>query len=337
MQRSLDLWRSMHGGAFAGAKVLVTGGAGFIGSHLCQALSALGARVVALDDLSGGGDGDFAAIGPVEFARGSILDESLLTRCVEGCRYVFHQAALGSVPGSVKEPVRYYDVNCTGTIRVLEAARAAGVKRVMFAASASAYGSSEVLPKVETMPAEPISPYAASKVAGEAFLRAYSASYPALDTVALRYFNIFGPRQNANSAYAAAIAAFATAALSGKSPTIFGDGEQSRDFTDVDNVVHANLLAARSERALGGEVINIATGRRVTVNELVGEVIAFVRNRNLRPTHASERAGDVRHSLADIERAKQLLGYEPIVDFREGLTETLEWYATQHRPAARVP
>ena len=331
MQRSLDLWQSIHGDAFAGAKVLVTGGAGFIGSHLCSALARLGANVVALDDLSGGGDRNFAEIGRVEFVRGSILDKPLLEQCIADCRYVFHQAALGSVPGSVKEPVRYYDVNVTGTINVLEAARAAGVQRLMFAASASAYGSSEALPKVETMAAEPISPYAASKVAGEAFLRAYSASYPALDTVALRYFNIFGPRQNANSAYAAAIAAFATAALAGKPPTIFGDGEQSRDFTHVDNVVHANLLASRSGGRLGGEVINVATGTRVTVNDLVAEVIGFFRNRNLRPTHAPERAGDVRHSLADVRRSKELLGYEPIVSFREGLTETLQWYAEQAR------
>ena len=335
MQRSLDLWRSIHGDAFAGAKLLVTGGAGFIGSHLCSALARLGANVVALDDLSGGGDGDFTGIGPVEFVRGSILDKGLLERCIDGCRYVFHQAALGSVPGSVKEPVRYYDVNVTGTINVLEAARAAGVQRLMFAASASAYGSSEALPKVETMAAEPISPYAASKVAGEAFLRAYSASYRALDTVALRYFNIFGPRQNANSAYAAAIAAFATAALAGKRPTIFGDGEQSRDFTHVDNVVHANLLAARSQRPLRGETVNVAVGQRVTVNELVREVIAFCKNPHLKPAYAPERAGDVRHSLADVCRAKELLGYEPIVNFRDGLTETLEWYAEQARPGTR--
>ena len=335
MQRSLDLWQSIHGDAFAGAKVLVTGGAGFIGSHLCSALARLGANVVALDDLSGGGDGNFGwldAKSAVDFVRGSVLDKGLLERCIAGCRYVFHQAALGSVPGSVKEPVRYYDVNVTGTINVLEAARAAGVQRLMFAASASAYGSSETLPKVETMAAEPISPYAASKVAGEAFCRAYSASYPAFDTVALRYFNIFGPRQNANSAYAAAIAAFATAALAGKRPTIFGDGEQSRDFTHVDNVVHANLLAARSQRPLRGETFNVAVGQRVTVNELVREVIAFCNNPALEPAFAPERAGDVRHSLADVRRAKELLGYEPIVNFREGLTETLRWYAQQARP-----
>jgi UDP-glucose 4-epimerase len=213
-------------------------------------------------------------------------------------------------------------------MNVLETARAAGVERVMLAASASAYGSSEVLPKVETMAPEPISPYAASKVAGEAFLRAYSACYP-IDTVALRYFNIFGPRQNANSAYAAAIAAFATAALSGRNPTIYGDGDQSRDFTHVDNVVHANLLAARSAKPLRGEVVNVACGQRVTVNELVSEVIAFREDSKLRPGHAAERAGDVRHSLADIRRAKTLLKYEPIVGFREGLAETLQWYAAQ--------
>ena len=331
MQRSLELWQSTHGNAFGGAKVLVTGGAGFIGSHIGAALARLGATVLALDDLSGGGDGNFKGLGAIEFVRGSILDKALLERCIKDCRWVFHQAALGSVPGSVKEPVRYYEANVTGTINVLEAARAAGVRRLMFAASASAYGSSEVLPKVETMAAEPISPYAASKVAGEAFLRAYSASYPALDTVALRYFNIFGPRQNANSAYAAAIAAFATAALSGKRPTIFGDGEQSRDFTHVDNVVHANLLAARSERPLRGEIVNVAVGQRVTVNELVREIVAFCKNPELQPVYAPERAGDVRHSLADISRAKELLGYDPIVDFRAGLTETLQWYAEQQR------
>jgi nucleoside-diphosphate-sugar epimerase len=329
MKRSLDLWRSIHGTGFAGAKVLVTGGAGFIGSHLASALAHLGASVVALDDLSGGGDGNFDGLGPIEFVRGSILDKPLLERCIAGARYVFHQAALGSVPGSVKEPQRYFEVNVTGTINVLEAARAAGVQRLMFAASASAYGSSEVLPKVETMAPEPISPYAASKVAGEAFLRAYSASYPGLDTAALRYFNIFGPRQNANSAYAAAIAAFATAALAGKRPTIFGDGEQSRDFTHVDNVVHANLLAARSERPLRGEIVNVAVGQRVSVNELVREVVAFTRNPELKPVYAPERAGDVRHSMADVGRAKELLNYEPIVDFRTGLAETLEWYAEQ--------
>jgi len=329
METSFQLWQSLHGDAFAGAKVLVTGGAGFIGSHIASALARLGANVVALDDLSGGGTGNFDGLGPVKFVRGSILDVSLLVKHVAGCRYVFHQAALGSVPGSVKEPVRYYDVNVTGTMNVLEAARASGVERLMFAASASAYGSSEVLPKVETMAAEPISPYAGSKVAGEAFLRAYSGSYPALDTAALRYFNIFGPRQNANSAYAAAIAAFATAALSGRTPTIFGDGEQSRDFTHVDNVVHSNLLAARSKQPIRGEVINVACGQRVTVNELVAEIIAFCDDSALKPSYAGERAGDVRHSLADITRAKALLGYEPIVGFRDGLAETLQWYARQ--------
>lgn len=334
MEHSFEIWQSIHGNAFEGAKALVTGGAGFIGSHIASALARLGATVVALDDLSGGGTGNFDGLGPIEFVRGSILDERLLEKHIAGCRYVFHQAALGSVPGSVREPRRYYEVNVTGTMLVLEAARAAGVERVMFAASASAYGSSEVLPKVETMAPEPISPYAASKVAGEAFLRAYSACYP-LDTAPLRYFNIFGPRQNANSAYAAAIAAFATAALSGRNPTIYGDGEQSRDFTHVDNVVHANLLAARSTTPIKGEVINVACGQRVTVNQLVSEVIAFCEDSKLRPVHAPERAGDVRHSLADITRAKRLLGYEPIVGFREGLSETLQWYAEQAAVTSR--
>ena len=196
-----------------------------------------------MDDLSGGSEENLASFGPVEFVDASILDRSALAACTRGCRYVFHQAALGSVPRSVEQPRLYSEVNTTGTLNVLEAAREAGVRRVMFAASSSCYGDNDV-PWVETMPVLPRSPYAATKVAGEALLRAYSASY-GLDTASLRYFNIFGPRQNANSAYAAVIAAFAKALLAGEAPVIFGDGEQSRDFTYVANAVHANLLAAR--------------------------------------------------------------------------------------------
>jgi nucleoside-diphosphate-sugar epimerase len=238
---------------------------------------------------------------------------------------VFHLAALGSVPHSVARPREYHDVNVTGTLNVLEAARAAGVQRVMYAASSSAYGDTPQLPKVETIPPAPLSPYAANKIAGEAMLAAWSASY-GMDTAALRYFNIFGPRQNANSAYAAVIAAFAKAILAGKPPTIYGDGLQSRDFTFVHNAVHANLLAARNATPLGGEVINVACGRSINLNRLAPLMAELLGRPDLKPVYAEARAGDVKHSLADLTRAKSMLGYEPIVDFETGLKPTVEWY-----------
>lgn len=323
-------WRELHGGAFEGRRVLVTGGAGFIGSHLSEALSRLGAEVVVLDDLSGGDVANLDAWrsevgGRVEFVKGSILDEAVVRRCTAGCQYVFHQAALGSVPRSVAEPETYVRVNVVGTFSLLEAARRAKVRRVMFAASSSAYGDTPTLPKVETMPPQPRSPYAASKVAGEALMAAYSASY-GLDTACLRYFNIFGPRQNANSAYAAVIAAFAKALLAGEQPVIFGDGEQSRDFTYVANAVHANLLAARQAGHLAGAVINVACGQRISVGELAKMAAAAVGRPELLPRCEPPRAGDVKHSLADLSRAREMLGYQPIVEFAAGLKPTLEWY-----------
>lgn len=327
-------WRSLHGDRFAGLRVLVTGGAGFIGSHLAEALVTLGATVVVLDDLSGGDrsnldfyfDNPSAFRGELSFVEGSILDESIVEYCVKGCRYVFHQAALGSVPRSVEQPVLYTKVNVIGTLNVLEAARQANVQRVTYAASSSAYGDSEVLPKVETMPPLPKSPYAASKLAGEALCRSYAGCY-GVDAAALRYFNIFGPRQNANSAYAAVIAAFAKALLDGHAPTIFGDGEQSRDFTYVDNAVHANLLAAGSKTRVGGEVMNIACGQRITVNQLAEQMARALDRPDLQAKHLPTRAGDVMHSLANLDRARQLIGYEPVVAFQEGLDETVNWYA----------
>jgi nucleoside-diphosphate-sugar epimerase len=220
----------------------------------------------------------------------------------------------------------YNDVNTTGTLNVLEAAREAGVKRVMFAASSSAYGLNPV-PWTETMPVLPRSPYAATKVAGEALLRAYAASF-GLDTAALRYFNIFGPRQNANSAYAAVIAAFAKAYLGGQRPLIYGDGEQSRDFTFVANAVHANLLAARRPEPIGGEVINVGTGGRISVNTLAEKMAKEFGRSELTPVHQPERAGDIPHSFADLSRARAMLNYEPVAGFEEGLRETLAWYRT---------
>jgi nucleoside-diphosphate-sugar epimerase len=319
-------WRELHGSHFDGARVLVTGGAGFIGSHLVEALVGLGARVVVLDDLSGGSADNLAGFADrIEFVRGSIIDRAAVKRCTGGCRYVFHQAALGSVPASVEQPRLYHEVNAAGTLNVLEAARAAAVRRVMFAASSSVYGDNPV-PWVETMPMLPKSPYAATKAAGEALLRAYAGSYGDTDAISLRYFNIFGPRQNANSAYAAVIAAFAKAMLSEQRPVIYGDGEQSRDFTFVANVVHANLLAARRETRLDGEVINVGCGQQVTVNELAKVMADALSARDVAPVHEPPRPGDLKHSFADLTRARQLLAYEPIVAFAEGLRCTTDWY-----------
>jgi len=278
-----------------------------------------------LDDLSGGRPENLASLQSVEFVNGSILDAALVRRCADGARFVCHQAALGSVPASMDRPRVYVDVNVTGTLNVLEAARDAGVRRLMFAASSSAYGDSEVLPKIETMPPLPRSPYAATKVAGEALMAAYAAGY-GLDTVSLRYFNIFGPRQSATSAYAAVIAAFAKNILANQRPAIFGDGEQSRDFTYVANVVHANLLAARSQSPLAGAVINIACGQRVTVNELAKKMSELLEKSDLTPIYHPDRAGDVKHSLADLTRAKRLLNYAPLVNFAEGISATVKWY-----------
>jgi nucleoside-diphosphate-sugar epimerase len=243
---------------------------------------------------------------------------------MRGCRYVFHQAALGSVPRSVEQPSLYHEVNVTGTLNVLEAAREARVRRLMFAASSSAYGENPV-PWIETMPVLPRSPYAATKVAGEALFRAYSASY-GLDTACLRYFNIFGPRQNANSAYAAVIAAFAKALLRDARPLIYGDGEQSRDFTFVDNAVHANLLAARRTSSIEGEVLNVGCGARISVNMLAEVMARMLEKPHLKPVHEPERAGDLKHSFADLKRTRSILGYEPIADFQSGLIRTVRWY-----------
>jgi len=327
---ALTNWSTLHQDAFDGRRALVTGGAGFIGSHLSEALIDLGASVVVFDDLSGGDVenlADFTARAGdrLSFVEGSILDEATLAQAIDGCDYVFHQAALGSVPRSVEQPVRYQQVNATGTLNVLEAARAAKIKRVMFAASSSAYGDSPTLPKIETMPVRARSPYAATKAAGEALMSAYAASY-GLDTVGLRYFNIFGPRQNANSAYAAVIAAFAKSLRAQERPLIFGDGEQSRDFTFVDNAVHANLLAARCEKPLDGAVLNVACGQCVTVTELAVMMAKIMGQPDLLPEYRDERAGDVKHSLADLTLTQQMLGYAPVVPFEQGLESAVKWY-----------
>jgi nucleoside-diphosphate-sugar epimerase len=318
-------WRKLHGEHFAGSRVLITGGGGFIGSHLGGALLSLGAKLVVLDDLSTGRHENLRHIEGAELIEASILDADAVARAIRGARYVFHQAAAVSVSRSLEVPLLFHEINGRGTLNVLEAARAAGVQRVMFAASSSAYGDNAILPKVESMQSLPKSPYAATKLYGEGLMRAYSRSY-GLDTASLRYFNIFGPRQTPDSAYAAAIAAFAKAMIAGKRPTIFGDGEQSRDFTFVHNAVHANLLAARRDKPIRGEVFNVGCGQRVSLNVLVKLMAELLGTPQLTPIYGPERAGDVKHSLADISRAREALGYEPIVDFKSGLAATTAWY-----------
>lgn len=323
-------WRKEHGDAFAGSKALVTGGAGFIGSHLIEALVDLGAEVVALDDLTGGTWANLDGFSDnVKQITASIRDTDAVAEATAGCRYVFHQAAMGSVPRSVNQPELYHQVNVIGTLNVLQAAVGAGVERVLFAASSSAYGDPpDDGPKIETQSVLPRSPYAATKLAGEHQVRAWAHSY-GLDTASMRYFNIFGPRQNANSSYAAVIAAFAKALLAGEPPTIFGDGQQSRDFTYVHNAVQANLLAARSEQRLDGEVFNVACAGTITLNDLFERMAHLLDTEHIKPHHADARAGDVLKSLADLTRSRTVLGYEPLVDFETGLAATVEWYRAE--------
>lgn len=301
---------------------LVTGGAGFIGSHLVDRLLETGWRVRLLDDFSSGREANLAHLdGSAELLRGDLRDRALLERALAGVEVVFHQGAVPSVPRSVAEPERTHSVNATGTLGVLEASRAAGVRRVVFASSSSAYGDTPVLPKIESMPPCPLSPYALQKYAGERYCQLYHRLY-GLETVALRYFNVYGPRQNPNSEYAAVIPRFATACLAGRAPVVFGDGEQTRDFTFVADAVAANLLAADAPRA-AGEVVNVAGGRRVSLNQLLAE-IRDLTGAAVAPRHEPARPGDVRDSLADLGRARELLGYAPRVDLRTGLARTIE-------------
>ena len=306
------------------ASYLVTGGGGFIGSTLVAALVERGDRVRVLDDFSTGSKTNLAGVGDrIELIEGDVSDFALCRRAVEGMDYVLHQAAIPSVARSVEDPVSSNRANVTGTLNLLVAAREARVKRFVFASSSSVYGETEVLPKVETMPERPISPYALTKLAGEKYAVMFHRLY-GLETVSLRYFNIFGPRQNPNSPYSAVISRFVASALDGKRPTVHGDGEQSRDFTYVDNVVQANLLACHAPGAPGG-VFNIGTGERHSLNELL-RLLGGIVGRELDPERTEPRAGDVRHSLADIGQARSILGYEPRVRFEEGLRRTVEWY-----------
>jgi nucleoside-diphosphate-sugar epimerase len=316
--------------AYAGQGVCVTGGAGFIGGHLVDALVSMGANVRVIDDLSNSTLEHLAGLIELEpervrFVHGSILDDQAIAEAVDGCRCVFHLGAVGSVPKSIEAPQRTWSVNATGTVRVLEAARRAGVGRVVLAASSSAYGDQPQLPKVETMLPRPLSPYAVSKLAGEQLLSAWSHCY-GLSTVSLRYFNIFGPRQSADSAYAAVVAAFTKALLAGEPPTIYGDGSQTRDLTFVSNAVLATLLAGASTAKLQGQVMNVGTGRRVSILELANILAQQCGVPHVQPVFQPPRAGDVKDSLADISLARQLLGYEPVATLEDGLAETVEWF-----------
>jgi UDP-glucose 4-epimerase len=307
---------------YRGMPVCVTGGAGFIGSHLVDALLAVGAVVSVIDDFSNGSRENLAhVIDRIQLVRGSILDDSALRTVMQGRQMVFHQAAIASVPRSVTEPRLYFEVNATGTLRVLEAARELNVPRFIYAASSSAYGDSPQLPKIETMSPLPLSPYASAKFAGEHLLRTYCHCY-GLQGVSLRYFNIFGPRQRPDSPYAAVIPRFIDAMRKGAAPVIFGDGTQTRDFTYVDNAVYANLLAGASGHPLRGEHVNIACGKSYSLLQVI-EAIALQLGVKPYCTFAPPRIGEVQHSLASIELARQLLGYEPIIGFPRGLQQTI--------------
>ena len=320
---------------YRGCRVCVTGGAGFIGSHLCDALTALGAEVTVIDDLSTGARENLQQLAAsVRLVEGSILDPAALREAMSGAAIIFHQAALTSVPASVEQPLAYHEVNATGTLRILEAARQAaappgtpgtpGTPRIVYAASSSVYGDCDDDTLTERVSPRPLSPYAVSKYTGELLLRTYALCY-GISGVSLRYFNIFGPRQRPDSAYAAVIPQFARALLRGERPTVYGDGTQTRDFTHVANAVRANLLAGATTTPLAGEAVNIACGTKTSVLELLDKIAAAL---GAAPGHdlAPARIGDVLHSRADISAATRLLGYEPVTDLDAGLLDTMDYY-----------
>jgi UDP-glucose 4-epimerase len=305
-------------------KFLVTGGAGFIGSSICRRLVVEGCFVRVLDNLLTGKRSNLASIiDKIEFIEADMGIPEVARSAMKGIDVVLHEGALPSVPRSVDDPALTHQHCVDATFTLLMAARDAGVKRFVYAASSSAYGDTPTLPKVETMTPQPLSPYAVGKLVGEYYCSVFASVY-GLQTVSLRYFNVFGPHQDPASQYAAAIPAFVTAILQDRPPTVYGDGEQSRDFTYIDNVVQANLLAARAKDT-HGEVVNVACGEAVTVNAII-DTINNLLGKNVRPIYASSRPGDVKHSLADITAARTLLGFEPVVLFREGLEKSIDWY-----------
>jgi nucleoside-diphosphate-sugar epimerase len=318
------------------ARYLVTGAAGFIGSSLVRALLDRGEQVRGLDNFATGKRENLTEVlDRMDFREMDILDLEATRKACEGVDFLLHQAAIPSVPKSVLDPLGSNRANVDGTVNLLVAARDAKVKRVVYAASSSAYGDTPTLPKYEAMNPNPISPYAVAKLAGEYYMASFYRCY-GLETVSLRYFNIFGPRQDPSSPYSGVLAKFSMQMLRGEQPTIFGDGETSRDFTHIDNAVSANLLACSAPAAeCAGRVFNCATGRRVTLNETF-EALKKLTGYTGTAKYGPERAGDVKHSLADITLAQKHLGYKPLVDFEEGLRRTVEWYKSQARVAARA-
>jgi nucleoside-diphosphate-sugar epimerase len=305
-------------------KFLVTGGAGFIGSNICKRLVSQGCFVRVVDNLSTGKKSNLAdIIDKIEFIEADMGDEDVARSAMKDIDFCLHQGALPSVPRSVDNPAATHQHCLNATFTLLLAARDAGLKRFVYASSSSAYGDTPTLPKIETMPPQPLSPYAAAKLASEYYAKVFYTVF-GLETISLRYFNVFGPHQDPTSQYAAAIPAFVTAILKDQQPTIYGDGEQSRDFTYVDNVVDANLLATHAKKT-SGQVINIACGQAVTVNETI-DIINELLGRDTKPIYAAPRPGDVKHSLADISLAKKTIGYKPKVSFRDGLQKAIGWY-----------
>ena len=306
------------------ARYLVTGGAGFIGSNIAEALVKRGEQVVVLDDLATGYERNIAHLmNDLTFIKGDVRDAGTVREALAGVDYVLHEAALASVPRSIEDPVHVTDVNVRGTLVMLDESRRAGVKRFVYAASSSAYGDTATLPKVESMTPQPLSPYAASKLMGEYYCAVYAHVY-GMSTVSLRYFNVFGPRQDPKSQYAAVIPIFVSHLMAGTAPSIFGDGEQSRDFTYIEDVVEANILASRCEKA-HGQTINIACGAHYTLNDLFEQLQRIIGS-SVAPRYAEPRVGDVKHSQADISAAGKLIGYRVRVPFAEGLRRTIAWY-----------
>ena len=306
-------------------KYLVTGAAGFIGRSIAAAMLARGENVRGIDSFITGKRSNLIGLESMEFVEGDLADPAVCAQACAGVEVVFHEAALASVPRSVADPVGT-NLNCvTATLNLLVAARAAGVRRIVYAGSSSAYGDTPTLPKHEEMLPNPISPYAVAKLAGEHYMRAFSRVY-GLETVVLRYFNVFGPYQDPTSHYSGVLAIFCRRMLAGEQPTVYGDGEQSRDFTYIDNVVHGNLLAAAAPAdKVAGQMMNLATGNRITLNQTFA-ILCELTGYTGQPAYAPNRSGDIRDSLADITLANQLLGYSPIIDFREGLRRTVDWY-----------
>lgn len=308
-------------------KCLVTGGAGFIGSNLADELLRQGADVTIIDNLSTGSRANLDEIeGKFEFIEADLNDDNAVIRAVEGVEVVFHQAALPSVPRSVENPLDTHQACVNATFNVLLKAKEAGVRRFVYAASSSAYGDQQTLPKVETMRPEPLSPYAAAKLAGEYYCKVFHEVY-GMETFALRYFNVFGPRQDPSSAYSGVISRFIDALMKDVTPTIYGDGEQTRDFTYIANVVQANINAAQASSGIG-EVMNVANGERVSLNQLLAALKDITGKPNAEPEYLPGRTGDVKHSQADNTNAIAWLGYEKLIDLEEGLRRTVEWWKT---------